>query len=127
VLSCGYREKKAKLQASGVNLVTISYGELQYLHLARGWRPLSGIGTCADSVHCRQQGSPAWFVQNQGFPKSSAPYAVAYPSAFGLYVKDGLNFVTVAIKNPKGPLTVSGELGKAERLIRPVLPRFLWT
>lgn len=129
VLTCGFAERHANLQPAGQELVTVEFRELQHFGVPRGWTAVRHLGGCVKHVSCPKPGRPAWLRVVKTKP-APVPYAIDYPipyiSELDLNVEDGLNAITIRVRNANAALPVKNEVAAAERLARRLVPRFRW-
>jgi hypothetical protein len=127
VLSCGYVERRPKLQVAGASLVLIEFREQQRVRPPSGAVSVPGLGSCVPNRTCPKAGKAAWLYELTTFgAKGNSRYAVRFTKLAALEVEDGFNELTIAVVNPNGPLPVANESHTLERLALTLAPRFYY-
>ncbi len=125
VLTCGYFERRPKLQIGNDPIVLLQYAELQRYRPRSGSTYVKGLGECLSSDTCPAPGRPAWLYVQQSL-SAAGPSGTQYISGVDLRVQDGLNAIELQVDNSEGPLTVPSEVAQVESLARLLLPKFYW-
>jgi hypothetical protein len=124
VLSCGYVERRPKLQVAGTSLVVIQFREQQRVRPPSGSVSVPGVGSCVPNRTCPKDGKPAWLYELTTFGvQGHSRYAVRFTKLAALEFEDGFNEITIVVVTPDGPLPVANEADALQRLGRPRAPR----
>jgi hypothetical protein len=127
VLSCGFVERRRKLQLGGASLVVVEFREQQLVRPPSGAVSVPGLGSCIPIRTCPKAGKPAWLYELTTFGvQGNSRYAVRFTKLAALEVQDGFNEITILVANPDGPLPVANEAHALERLARALAPHFYY-